>query len=334
MVEFTVFKGSESGAIVKSSTTREIKPDEVLIKITHSGLCGTDEHYRNQDMGLGHEGAGVVEEIGSAVKELAKGDSVGWGYIHNSCKNCKQCATGHEMLCAQRELYGYHNRDQGSFGTYGVWKEDFVFKIPSSIPREYAAPLMCGGATVFSALNNHGAKATDRVGVIGVGGLGHLAIQFAAKMGCEVVVFSGSDNKKEEALALGASEFYATRGQDGKPADLKIGRGIDHLLVTASFNPDWTQFLGVLAPGCTIYPLTVSEGNFEIPQMAMIASELHIQGSMVAARQVHRNMLLFAAHHQIRPTIEQFPMSAEGITEAMQKLADGKMRYRGVVVNQ
>ncbi|RDW61018.1 putative NADP-dependent alcohol dehydrogenase C 2 [Coleophoma cylindrospora] len=331
MVDYTVFKGSKSGAIVKATTTREIKPDEVLIKVTHSGLCGTDEHFKHADMGLGHEGAGVVEQLGSAVTTFAKGDSVGWGYLHSSCKHCKQCLTGKDTLCSERQLYGYNNLDQGSFSHYGVWKADFVFKIPDSIPREFAAPLMCGGATVFSALNNHGAKPTDRVGVIGIGGLGHLAIQFAAKMGMEVVVFSGSDSKKEEALSLGASEFYVTRGKDG-PTELKIGAGVDHLIVTTSFNPDWNQYLPVMAPGCTVYPLTVTDGNFEIPQMGMIAGEIRIQGSLVAARQVHRDMLTFAAHHKILPMIEQFPMTEAGITEAMKKLADGKMRYRGVVV--
>lgn len=227
-------------------------------------------------------------------------------------------------------MYGSADKDQGSFGHYAVWKADFIFKIPDAIAREFAAPLMCGGATVFNALQSFGAKSTDRVGVIGIGGLGHLAIQFAAKMGCEVIVFSGTESKKKEAMALGASEFYATKGLK----ELKIGNGVDHLLVTTSAQPDWNLYLSVLNPRAAIYPLSVDSGNLSIPYMPIIAQQLRIQGSLVAARQVHREMLAFAAHHQIKPIIEQFPMTVEGIEECVQKLEAGEMRYRGVLVVQ
>lgn len=187
---------------------------------------------------------------------------------------------------------------------------------------------MCGGATVYNVLRL--AKATDVVGVIGVGGLGHLAIQFAAKMGCEVVVFSSTDSKKSEATKLGASDFIATK--DVK--ELKVSRPIDHLVVTTSRQPDWKLYLPIVAPGAAIYPLTVSEGDLAVPYSFVSSKELKIQGSIVAARGVHRDMLAFAAHHQIRPIIETFPMTVEGIEEGFQKLADGKMRYRGVMVAQ
>ena len=227
-------------------------------------------------------------------------------------------------------MYGYSDLDQGSFSSHACWKADYVYKIPESIPREYGAPLMCGGATVFNALRSFGANPTDRIGVIGVGGLGHLAIQFASKMGCQVVAFSSTDSKKEEAVKLGADEFVATKGVK----ELQVSGPIDHLLVTASSQPDWTQFLPIMAPGGTIYPLGVSSDDLKMPYMPILASELKIQGSLVAARQVHREMIAFAAHHKIRPIIEQFPMTVEGITESMKKLEDGQMRYRGVVVAQ
>lgn len=328
MVDFTVFKGSKEGKIVQSTTTRDIKADEVLIKVTHSGLCGTDEHYRHADIVLGHEGAGVVEEVGSAVHNYKKGDSVGWGYQHNSCGHCKQCLTGHETLCAERQMFGSANTDQGSFGHYGVWKADFIFAIPSSLTRESAAPLMCGGATVWNALSSFGATSSDRVGIIGVGGLGHLAIQFAAKKGCQVTVFSSTDSKKDEAMKLGATDFVATKNVK----ELAVSGLIDHLLVTTSFQPNWEQFLPIMAPGGSIYPLTVSPDDLKIPYMPIIAGELKIQGSLVAARHVQMDMLKFAAQHGIKPIIEKFPMTVEGITESMKKLEDGKMRYRGVLV--
>lgn len=226
-------------------------------------------------------------------------------------------------------MYGSADLDQGSFASHGIWKADYVFKIPDAIPREYAAPLMCGGATVFNALHAFGTEPTDRVGVIGIGGLGHLAIQFAAKMGCEVVVFSSTDSKKEEAMKLGATEFVATKGVK----ELKT-RPIDRLLVTASFQPDWSQYIPILAPRAAIYPLSVTSGDLKIPYMPILDKELTIQGSLVASRHIHSDMIAFAARHKILPIIEQFPLTTEGITEAMAKLASGKMRYRAVLVAQ
>lgn len=225
-------------------------------------------------------------------------------------------------------MYASADTDQGSLASRAIWKANWIFHIPDSIPREYAAPLMCGGATVFNVLRSNGVQPTDRVGVIGVGGLGHLAIQFASKMGCEVVVFSSTDSKKDEATKLGSSEFVATKSVK----EIKISRPIDHLLVTTSFQPDWKQYLPILAPGATIYPLTVSKDDLTIPYGPINSKELRIQGSVVAARNVLMQMLDFAAHHNIRPIIETFPMTIEGIEEAFKKLEDGKMRYRGVLV--
>jgi D-arabinose 1-dehydrogenase-like Zn-dependent alcohol dehydrogenase len=235
MPSFTVFKGSKDGSIVKSQTTKgDLKGDDVLVKVTASGLCGTDEHYRHADMVLGHEGAGVVEATGPDVKFLKKGDRVGWGYEHDSCGHCQQCLTGKETFCEERAMYGEADLDQGSFASHAVWREAFLFQIPDNISDKDAAPLMCGGATVFNALKMYDIQPTDRVGVMGVGGLGHLAIQFADKMGCDVVVFSGTESKKEEATKLGAKEFVAMKGK--KELDLQ-GKKINCLLVTTSAQP-------------------------------------------------------------------------------------------------
>lgn len=330
MVEFTTFRGSKGRVIKEAKVSKTVGPNEVLVKVTHSGLCGTDIHYKGQDMALGHEGAGIAEEVGKDVVVIKKGDRVGWGYLHDSCGHCKQCLRGAETFCPERHLYGTHELDQGSFASHAVWKADYLFKIPESISNEDAAPLMCGGATVFNAMQFHGVKSTDRVGVIGVGGLGHLAIQFASAMGCEVVVLSGTESKKEEAIKLGAKEFYATKGKK----ELDIGRPLDHLLVTSSAQPDWSMYLPIMAPSGTIYPLSVSEGNLEIPYMGVLLNGLKIQGSLVAAREIHREMLDFAAYHNIKPINQTFPMTIEGIEEAFATLDSGKMRYRAVLVAQ
>jgi D-arabinose 1-dehydrogenase-like Zn-dependent alcohol dehydrogenase len=328
MVDFTVFKGNQNGNVVKATTHRDIGSDSVLVKVTHSGLCGTDVHYKHVDMGLGHEGAGTVEEIGKDVKLFKKGDRVGWGYQHDSCGHCRECLRGAETFCAERQMYGSADLDQGSMASHAVWKEDFLFKIPDAIGLQDAAPLMCGGATVFNALRFHDVKSTERIGVIGIGGLGHLAIQFAAKMGCEVVVFSGTDSKKEEAMKLGATEFYATKGAK----ELKLEKKINHLLVTTSAQPDWNLYIPVMAPSGTIYPLSVDSGELKLPYMGLLLNGLRVQGSLVAARQIHREMLEFAAHHQIKPIVQTFSLNVDGITDAFNRLESGEMRYRGVLV--
>lgn len=226
--------------------------------------------------------------------------------------------------------YGYADLDQGSFATAAVWREAFLFPLPAALSDADAAPLNCGGATVFNALHMYDIPPTARVGIVGVGGLGHLAIQFAAKMGCDVVVLSGSDSKKEEAMRLGAREFYATKGVE----KLDIGKPLDVLLVTTSAQPDWKLYLPILANCATIFPLSVAEGDFAIPYMQLVAKGLRVQGSIVASRAVHRRMLEFAARHGVKPVVETFEMGVEGITEAMRKLDEGKMRFRGVLINK
>ncbi|CAI7600219.1 unnamed protein product [Penicillium viridicatum] len=321
-IKFTVYKGSKDG-IKQAETEREdLKRDDVLVRTTHSGVCGTDVHYQSADMGLGHEGTGVVEATGPDAKFFKKGDRVGWGYEHDCCGFCKQCLTG------ERKMYGAADLDQGSFGTHAVWREAFLFKVPDNMSNEDAGPLMCGGSTVFNALHVAGVRPTARVGIVGVGGLGHMAIQFAAKMGCQVVVFSGTDSKKEEATKLGAGEFYATKGVK----ELKIKAPLEHLIVTTSSQPDWTMYLNVMAPGGVISPLSVDSNDLQIPYMPLLVNGLRIQGGIVGSRQVHRDMLEFAAFHNIKPIKMTFPLTLDGVKESLKTLEEGKMRYRGVLV--
>ncbi|KAF1986520.1 GroES-like protein [Aulographum hederae CBS 113979] len=328
MPSFTVYKGSKDGTITAATTSKpDLTGDQVLIKVTASGLCGTDVHYRNQSMALGHEGVGRVESLGPAVQHLSVGDRVGWGYEVNSCGLCSFCQSGRETFCSQREFYGTANFDQGSLASHAVWREAFLYKIPDDMSDEEAAPMMCGGATVFNALHMYAIPPTARIGVIGVGGLGHLAIQFAAKMGAEVVVFSGTDSKKEEAMKLGAKEFVAMKGKD--KLDIKP---IDTLLVTTSAQPDWSMYLPILAPEATIFPLSVAEGNLEVPYMPIILQGLRIQGSVVAPRYIHKRMLEFAARNGIKPMLNKFPLNESGIEDAFKALDEGKMRYRGVLI--
>ena len=329
-VKITTFRGSKDGTIVQSEDQApQLQGDSVLVKITHSGLCGTDVHYRSADQVLGHEGLGTVHSTGPDVKDLKNGDVVGFGYLHSSCGRCEQCLSGKETYCPERVMYGLGDLGNGSFASHAVWREAFLFKIPEGIAPEHAAPLQCGGATVFNALEAYDTRPTERVGIIGVGGLGHLAIEFAAKMGCEVVVFSGTESKKEEAMKLGANEFIATKDKD--KLDVKP---VQRLIVTTSAMPDWNLYLPVLAPEAKVFPLTVAEGNFEMPQMPLITQGITIQGSVVAPRNIHKKMLDFVAKQGIKPVIEEFPLTKEGIEQSFEHLESGNMRFRGVLVAQ
>ncbi|KAF7357750.1 NAD(P)-dependent alcohol dehydrogenase protein [Mycena venus] len=327
-VEFTVFKGSANGGIVESKKLYNGPTgNQVLVKITHSGICGTDEHYKHADMVLGHEGVGTVEQIGDGVTQFKVGDIVGWGYIHKTCGECEQCLLGQDQYCSNSEYYGAANFHQGSFGSHAIWDASFLYKIPDGLAPEHAAPLMCGGATVFEVIESYNIRPTQRVGVVGIGGLGHLAIQFLAKMGAVVAVFSSTESKREEALALGATEFYATQG-----ATTFDMAKLDHLLVTTNNLLDWKPFLSVMKPKSSIYPLTISFSDLVIPNLPVVVTGITIQGSAVAGRSVHKKMLDFAARNKVKPIVEKFPMTKTGVEEGMKRLREGKMRYRGVLV--
>lgn len=280
-------------------------------------------------MVLGHEGVGVVEAVGPDVKYLKKGDRVGWGYETDSCGHCHACISGDEIFCPERAMYSEANLDQGSFASGAVWREGFLHLVPDEISDEDAAPLQCGGATVYTAL--YDVRPNEVVGIMGVGGLGHLAIQFAAKMGCRVVVLSGTDSKRDQALALGAHKFVAMKDMDtGKKAETLWP--LSRLLVTTSAQPAWETLLPMMAPQSRIYPLSVSADNLVIPYMPLISKGIRIQGSLVATRKVHREMLEFAAVHGVRPVLETFPMTEKGIKEAIDRLEQGKVQYRAVLV--
>lgn len=288
-------------------------------------------------MVLGHEGVGEVQAVGPDVRRLQPGQRVGWGYQTGCCGLCQRCLTGDETYCAQRQMYGSASPDQGSFAAQAVWPEAFLFPIPEGLSSADAAPLQCGGATVFTALQ--GVKPTDTVGVLGVGGLGHLAIQFANKMGCRVVVLSGSDRKKEEATRLGGHRFIATSNLTKKGDKKKGGDDgddevwpLDRLLVTTSALPDWAVIMPMMAMRSVIMPLSVGGGDLVVPYGPVLTRGVTIRSALVATRAVHRDMLAFAARHGVRPVVETFPLNEQGAKEALDRLEKGEVHFRAVLV--
>ncbi|KAH8898553.1 alcohol dehydrogenase [Thozetella sp. PMI_491] len=326
-ISFQVFRGSKEGKIVTGTTTRLLGPNEALVKLHHSGVCGTDEHFLQSGCVLGHEGVGVVEEVGPQVRGLKAGDRVGFGYVHNVCGQCNYCLGGQEQICPERKMFGWADLDEGSFGSHVVWDADILARIPDGMELKHAAPLMCAGATVWTALTRYGLKTGDRVGIQGIGGLGHLAIQFAAKLGHEVVVLSSSESKREEAMKLGATEFYIM----DESLTLPLEKRIDQLLVCGSGNPNYTHLINLMAPDGVIFPLTVSSELTPICLHDLVKNGLRIQGALLAARPDVRRMLSFAVQHGIKPIIMEWPMSVEGIEQAMESLRTGKVRYRAVL---
>lgn len=233
---YTVYRGLEGKITPTKSTIPNLGSKDVLIKITHSGVCYTDREYfrGGAPFALGHEGVGIVEAVGSAVTSLKPGDRAGGGFHKNSCGHCKYCLSGRDIYCYERTMFGEGDYDNGTFGEYYLGKETYVHKIPEGLASEHAAPLQCAGATVYSALVST-MKSTDRVGVVGIGGLGHLAIQFAAKMGAEVVVFSTSREKEKEAKEFGAKEFWLLDEVE------KLEKPIQVLVVAGSRYPSWEK---------------------------------------------------------------------------------------------
>jgi len=279
----------------------------------------------------GHEGVGIVERIGELVTDLKVGDRAGGGYHRHACGHCQYCLRGKDIWCYERGVYGEGDYNNGTFADYYLGEESFLHKIPDSLSSEAAAPLQCAGATVYSALIET-IKPTERVGIIGIGGLGHLAIQFADKLGAEVVVFSTNAKKEAEARSFGAKEFYLLSDVEA------LDKPVEALIVAGNSYPDWTKFLtkNILARAGTIIPLVAPaaapNGDLSLNATRMFFDGYKVHSSLVASRGVHNDMLNFAARHKIQPVTESFEFSEKGLEEAIKKMRDGSVRFRGVLV--
>lgn len=304
---------------------------DVEIDVAYCGICHSDLSMLNNEWGMtsypfvpGHEIIGSVAAKGEKVTDLHLGQHVGLGWHAGYCMNCRSCMSGDHNLCPQaiQTIVGRH----GGFADKVRANAASIIALPENIDIASAGPLFCGGITVFNPLLQFNIKPTDKVAVIGIGGLGHLALQFLNAWGCHVTAFTSSESKKNEAIKLGAHQTLNSRN----PADLEAAAGqFDLILSTVNVKLDWNAYIATLRPkgrlhfvGAVLEPLDIGIFPLIMGQRSISASPVGSPGSL-------KTMLDFAAQHDIKPTIETYSFTQ--VNQALAKLANGEARYRIVL---
>jgi len=311
----------------------ELGQDEVEIKVTHCGICHSDLSMLDNDWGMskfpfvpGHEAVGTVVALGENVKNLKLGQRVGVGWTAYSCLSCNECLSGHHNLCAtnQGTIVGRHGGFADRLRAQAAWARP----IPDALDMAKAGPLLCGGVTVFNPFLSYNILPTSRVGIIGIGGLGHMALQFANKWGCEVHAFTTSDSKEAEARKLGAHVVHNTKNPD---ALKKIAGSLDLIISTINVPLDAPKLLDTLAPWGRLHVVGAVLEPLQVPAFGLILGQKSVSGSPTGSPTAIDRMLEFSARHSIAPVTETFPMSK--VNDALEHLRAGKARYRIVLVN-
>ncbi len=309
----------------------ELGPEEVDIEIHYCGLCHSDLSMLNNDWGMtqypfvpGHEIVGKVTAVGDSVTSISKGDLVGVGWNSASCMHCRQCMSGEHHLCNNLEstIVGRHGGFADRVRVHWSW----AIVLPDGMDLQKAGPLFCGGITVFNPIIIAGVKPTDKVGVIGIGGLGHMALKFLNKWGCEVIAFSSSPEKEKQILEMGATRVVNSKDPD---ALQQVAGSLDFILNTTNVSLDWNAYLGSLAPQGHFHTVGAVLEPMEIPAFSLIGGEKTLGGSPLGSPQLTKTMLEFCERHDIYPMVEEFPLSR--VNDALQHLEEGKARYRVVL---
>ncbi|KAF7721735.1 hypothetical protein EC973_004173 [Apophysomyces ossiformis] len=316
--------------------------DTVEMDVTHCGICGSDLHTMDSGWGptdypcvVGHEITGVCTRVGKNVKHVKVGDRVGVGAQSGSCLECNRCKNGMENLC--NKLVGtynhrYPNGDK-TFGGYADrWRghQRFVFRIPDEMTNETAATFLCAGITTYAPLKRYGVKPGDKVGVIGIGGLGHFAVLWAKAMGAHVVALSSSDRKREDAKALGCDDYVVT---SDKEALSKLNGTLSHIVCTnfALEDFDWMSHVQTMKENSHFILLAVPETPVAVPAFALILRQVSLTGSAIGSPAEIEDMLQFAVKHNIKPWLNKYPMKEA--PKAVQAVRDGNARYRILLEN-
>jgi alcohol/geraniol dehydrogenase (NADP+) len=304
--------------------------EDVEVVVEHCGLCHSDLSVLNNEWGisrypavLGHEVTGRVSAVGPNAKRVTVGQRVGIGWDSGSCMHCRQCMSGNHHLCpsVQPTILGH----RGGFATHLRAHWAWVFPLPEKLSSAEAGPLLCGGVTVFAPLAMY-AKPTDRVGIIGIGGLGHMAVKFAAAYGCDVTAFTASERKFEEARAFGANHVVSTTDSAGIK---KLAGSLDLVISTVNVKLDWDAIIGTLAPNGRLHVVGAVLDPIPVSAFSLILQQRGISGSPSGSPTAIETMLDFAARHGITPQTEHFPMS--NINQAFARLAAGQAHYRIVL---
>ncbi|PIZ05192.1 MAG: alcohol dehydrogenase [Gammaproteobacteria bacterium CG_4_10_14_0_8_um_filter_38_16] len=313
----------ESGALL---------PCEVEVAITHCSICHSDVHLVDNDWGIstfplvpGHEIIGTVCAIGSAVSQFKIGQRVGIGWQCNSCLTCDTCSHGDENLCS--EAKGVAVAHHGGFAERVRSHAHFVVPIPDALASEHAAPLLCAGITVYSPFRHYHVRPHMKVGVIGIGGLGHLALQFAKAFGCEVTAFSSDSSKEKEAREFGAHHFVNSIHDDALDPHKNT---FDFMLSTVSASLNWEKYISLLRAHGTLCFVGVAN-RIDIPVMSLIGGNKTVCGSLIGGPRMIKEMLEFAARHHIHAKTQLMPM--DQANDALNLVRNNKARYRIVLKN-
>ena len=318
---------------------RDVGTKDVLIAIRYAGICHSDIHTVRGEWGevaypltVGHEIVGEVTEVGSGVTRHAVGDRVGVGCMVNSCRECENCRAGEEQYCLNGNVgtYAAVDRDgtitQGGYSTHVVVDEDFVLRVPETIPYEAAAPLLCAGITTYSPLSLWKVGPGSRVAVVGLGGLGHMAVKIAHAMGAEVTVLSQSLRKQEDGLRLGAKHYYAT----SDPATFEdLKNGFDLIVNTVSAPIDIDAFLGLLALNGTMVNVGAPPEALPLHVFSLFGNRRSFAGSGIGGIRETQEMLDFCAEHELAADVEV--IAADRINEAYERVLTSDVRYRFVI---
>lgn len=329
------YAAREAGSLLEqfSYEVGDLSPDEVEIDVLYCGICHSDLSMIDDEWGMtqyplvaGHEVIGKISATGSNVGNLDEGTTVGLGWHSGYCGHCPSCKTGDQNLCSSAEgtIVAHH----GGFADKVRAKATSVVVIPEGMDLKSAGPLLCGGITVFNPLVQFDVKSTDKVAVIGIGGLGHIALQFLKAWGCEVTAFTSSESKKQEAKELGAHTTLNSRNQE----EIEAAEGsFDFIISTVNVKLDWNFYVNTLKPKGRLHFVGATLEPLDLGVFPLIMGQRSVSGSPVGSPATIERMLEFANLHDIKPQVEMYPMSK--VNDALDHLKSGRARYRIVLTN-
>jgi uncharacterized zinc-type alcohol dehydrogenase-like protein len=318
---------------------REVGSLDVLITITHCGICHSDIHQARDEWGSsifpmvpGHEIVGIITKVGSAVKQFHVGETAGVGCFVDSCRTCPACREGLEQYCESGMLLTYSGRDkdgkttQGGYSTQIVVDENYVLRIPSTLSPSGAAPLLCAGITTYSPLRHWGVGKYHKLAVVGLGGLGHMAVKIGKALGAEVTVLSTSERKRKDAERLVASDFALTSQPE---TFTRLQRRFDFILDTVSAPHDYNAYVNLLKTDGTMILVGAPEKPTPLEPFPLILHRRSIAGSVIGGIRETQEMLDFCATHNIESDIELIPI--QQVNEAYERVLRGDVRFRFVI---